>query len=242
MLWRRPPQRPSTLGGACPKHPTATSQALCARAVCKVPYGVTHCGAMRCTAWPHVRKRLAQSGAPLQATMPMRMAAAAPAKGSRHAGTHACATRSAPFPTPPPTRVISSLTPVRMLADRVRSSLILQYQHCACAAWGPIVAPTPHGCLLNYDLSDTVGFTPHIGQWMHDGLCPHRGPTPLVRSIPRTLLSGVLGGVSWGDMVDVDAAPRVAHHSRSAQGWGHGMTTCCCGVPGLPPWLTPPSA
>jgi hypothetical protein len=38
--------------------------------------------------------------------------------------------------------------------------------------WGLIVAPAPHGCLLNCDLSDTVGFTPHICKGIHDGLWP----------------------------------------------------------------------
>lgn len=30
--------------------------------------------------------------------------------------------------------------------------------------------PPPHGCLLHCDLSDTVGFTPHLCQCMHDAL------------------------------------------------------------------------
>jgi hypothetical protein len=42
---------------------------------------------------------------------------------------------------------------------------------CYIYALGLIVAPTPHGCLLNCYLSDTVGFTPHICKCIHDELC-----------------------------------------------------------------------
>ena len=58
-----------------------------------------------------------------------------------------------------------------MLTDRFRSSSILHYQHPVFHALEFIVASTLHGRLRNCDLSDTVGFTPHICKGNHDGLC-----------------------------------------------------------------------
>ena len=49
-----------------------------------------------------------------------------------------------------------------MRADRVWSSSSLPYHHLASRHCRLIVAYTPHGCLRNGDVSDTVGFTPHI--------------------------------------------------------------------------------
>src|SRR5712691_2695436 len=46
-------------------------------------YGFTNCGAMSFTSWPYARKRLAQSCAPPQASMPMRTGGSFAIKGVR---------------------------------------------------------------------------------------------------------------------------------------------------------------
>ena len=46
--------------------------------------------------------------------------------------------------------------------------------------WEFIVTSTPHGCLLNCDLSDTVGFTPHICKGNRDEDCSVRHDEPWV--------------------------------------------------------------
>jgi hypothetical protein len=62
------------------------------------------------------------------------------------------------------TLAIIALTPVRMLADCVRASSILPYQHLAFEAVEAHCGVYPYGCLLNGDFLDTVGCTPPIYQ------------------------------------------------------------------------------
>jgi hypothetical protein len=61
-----------------------------------------------------------------------------------------------------PTGILCKLHAL-MPQDYIPSFPVLELAHLSLRQlWGLIVAPTPHRCLLNCDLSDTVGFTPHI--------------------------------------------------------------------------------
>jgi hypothetical protein len=62
---------------------------------------------------------------------------------------------------------INSFTPVRMLADCVETTEVLQYQGGGSHVRSVRFASTPHTCWLNCDSSDTVGFTPHICKGNH---------------------------------------------------------------------------
>jgi hypothetical protein len=67
---------------------------------------------------------------------------------------------------------INSFTPVRMLADCVETTEVLQYQRVGSHVCRVCFASTPHTCWLNCDSSDTVGFTPHICKGNHVEGCP----------------------------------------------------------------------
>jgi len=57
---------------------------------------------------------------------------------------------------------INSFTPVRMLADCVGMTEVLQYERGVSRVWGVCLASPPHTCWLNCNPSDTVGLTPQI--------------------------------------------------------------------------------
>ena len=74
---------------------------------------------------------------------------------------------------------INSFTPVRMLADCVGTTEVLQYERDVSHGCSVSFASTPHTRWLNCNSSDTVGLTPHICKGNHDEPCP---PRILVRS------------------------------------------------------------
>jgi len=72
---------------------------------------------------------------------------------------------------------INSFTPVRMLADCVGTTEVLQYERDVSHGCSVSFASTPHTRWLNCNSSDTVGLTPHICKGNHDEPCT----VPLVR-------------------------------------------------------------
>jgi hypothetical protein len=77
---------------------------------------------------------------------------------------------------------INSFTPVRMLADCVGTTEVLQYERGGLHVCSVCFASTPHTCWLNCNSSDTVGFTPYICKGNHGEGCP-----PLVLTSPLLL-------------------------------------------------------
>src|SRR5437879_1385262 len=63
---------------------------------------------------------------------------------------------------------INSFTPVRMLADCVGTTEVLQYERGVSHGCSTCFASTPHTCWLNCNSSDTVGLTPQICKGNHD--------------------------------------------------------------------------
>jgi len=66
---------------------------------------------------------------------------------------------------------INSFTPVRMLADCVGTTEVLQYERDVSHGCSVSFVSTPHTRWLNGNSSDTVGLTPHICKGNHDEPC-----------------------------------------------------------------------
>jgi len=66
---------------------------------------------------------------------------------------------------------INSFTPVRMLADCVGTTEVLQYERDVSHGCSVSFVSTPHTRWLNCNSSDTVGLTPHICKGNHDEPC-----------------------------------------------------------------------
>jgi len=89
-----------------------------------------------------------------------------------------CTLRGKSAPVCPPETIrsraaldINSFTPVRMLADRVGTTEVLQHQRSISHVCRVRFASTPHTCWLNCDSSDTVDLTPQICKGNHDEPC-----------------------------------------------------------------------
>ena len=63
---------------------------------------------------------------------------------------------------------INSFTSVRMLADRVGTTEVLQYQRSVLHVFRVCFAPAPYICWSNCNFSDTVGLSPQICKGNHD--------------------------------------------------------------------------
>jgi hypothetical protein len=79
---------------------------------------------------------------------------------------------------------INSFTPVRMLADRVETAEVLEYQRGCSHVCRVCFASPPHTCWLNCDSLDTVGFTPHICKGNHVEGCSSATRCPSPRGSP----------------------------------------------------------
>ena len=89
---------------------------------------------------------------------------------------------------------INSFTPVRMLADRVETAEVLEYQRGGSYVCRVCFASTPHTCWLNCDSLDTVGFTPHICKGNHvEGWLATQRPPPQASSRPWYCTNGEPG-------------------------------------------------
>src|SRR5215831_10999915 len=62
---------------------------------------------------------------------------------------------------------INSFTSVRMLADRVGTTEVLQYQRSVLHVFRVCFAPAPYICWSNCNFSDTVGLSPQICKGNH---------------------------------------------------------------------------